>query len=373
MKGEKSAGEHAEANQRKDHPQGVEGFHISSFDGCFLARERPVFGKHELYGDLQLLEGVCSHLELVGLALFSPAGRVTTTWNVTQWTEMTMIASRTPKSLLLTFSLTTLVGCDAINDWHALEMVQRNMDNMVLVEGGEFLMGTPGGWAMGADTVPAHEVVLDDFYIQKSEVTQGDFEVFVEASGHRIKARFYENKRTESPERFANELPAPVSWHDAKAFCLWLDTQSGKNVDLPTEAQWEYAARSGGRPLRHATNNGELEPGRNISSANGPDWSLDRNSRELPEPPGRYQPNLIGLYDMSGNVAEWVNDYYHADYYQNSARINPMGPATGKAVSVAPGLKEPERVMRGGFRCAVKRPNMGLGGLTLQQKLAMMA
>ncbi|WP_427902093.1 formylglycine-generating enzyme family protein [Marinobacter goseongensis] len=119
-------------------------------------------------------------------------------------------------------------------------------------------------------------------------------------------------------------------------------------MDLPTEAQWEYAARSGGRPLRHATNNGELEPGRNISSANGSAWSLDGDSRELPEPPGRYQPSPIGLYDMSGNVAEWVNDYYHADYYQNSARTNPVGPAAGKAVTVGPGLKGPERVMRGG-------------------------
>lgn len=259
-----------------------------------------------------------------------------------------MTTSQTSKSLLLALSILPLAGCDAINDWHALEMVQRNMDNMVFVEGGEFLMGNPGGWAMGADTIPAHEVVLDDFYIQKYEVTQGDFEVFVKASGHKIKARFYEDKQSESPERFASELPAPVSWHDAKAFCLWLGTQSGHNVDLPTEAQWEYAARSGGRPLRHATDNGKLEPGRNISIANGPAWSLHRDFQKLPEPPGRYQPNPQGLYDMSGNVAEWVNDYYHADYYQNSARINPTGPETGTSVTVGPGFKEPERVMRGG-------------------------
>ena len=99
-------------------------------------------------------------------------------------------ARRTQQSFLLALSLTALTGCDAINDWHAIEMVQRNMDNMVFVEGGEFLMGNPGGWAMGADTVPAHDVVLDDFHIQKYEVTQGDFETFVEASGHEIKARF---------------------------------------------------------------------------------------------------------------------------------------------------------------------------------------
>ena len=89
-----------------------------------------------------------------------------------------MLISHTRNSLLLTLSLTILSGCDAINDWYAIEVVQRNMDNMVFVEGGEFLMGNPGGWAMGVDTIPAHEVVLDDFYIQKYEVTQGDFDVF---------------------------------------------------------------------------------------------------------------------------------------------------------------------------------------------------
>lgn len=258
-----------------------------------------------------------------------------------------MTARRAQQSLLLALSLTALTGCDAINDWYTIEAVQRNMDNMVFVEGGEFLMGNPGGWAMGADTIPAHEVALDDFYIQKYEVTQGDFEVFVEASGHKIKARFYEDKLSESPDRFASELPAPVSWHDAKAFCLWLGEQSGQTVDLPTEAQWEYAARSAGKLLRHATDNGKLEPGRNISEANDPALSLYGNNQDIPAPPGQYPPNPLGLYDMSGNVAEWVNDYYAPDYYRKSERINPTGPETGKAVTVAPKLKEPERVMRG--------------------------
>ncbi|OHY79175.1 SUMF1/EgtB/PvdO family nonheme iron enzyme [Marinobacter sp. AC-23] len=259
-----------------------------------------------------------------------------------------MLISHTRNSLLLTLSLTILSGCDAINDWYAIEIVQRNMDNMVFVEGGEFLMGNPGGWAMGADTIPAHEVVLDDFYIQKYEVTQGDFDVFVKASGHEIKARFYEDKKNESPERFASELPAPVSWHDAKAFCLWLGERSGHTLDLPTEAQWEYAARSGGEQIRHATDNGKIEPGRNISSANDPALALYGNDQDIPEAPGSYTPNSVGLYDMSGNVAEWVSDYYAQDYYRKSERFNPQGPKSGKTVTVGPNLKEPERIMRGG-------------------------
>lgn len=261
---------------------------------------------------------------------------------------MTMTASRTSKSLLLALPLTALVGCDAINDWYAIEMVQRNMDNMVFVEGGEFLMGNPGGWAMGADTIPAHEVVLDDFYIQKYEVTQGDFETFVQASGHKIKARFYEDKRQESPDRFGSELPAPVSWHDAKTFCRWLGEQSDNNVDLPTEAQWEYAARSRGRPVLHATDNGELHPGRNINGKQLPLFDRFDAEHSPLNPPGFYPPNPLGLYDFSGNAEEWVNDYYDPGYYQNSERVNPRGPETGKEVTVGPNSKEPERVMRGG-------------------------
>ncbi|MBO6850469.1 MAG: SUMF1/EgtB/PvdO family nonheme iron enzyme [Marinobacter sp.] len=257
---------------------------------------------------------------------------------------MTMIASHTPKSLILASSLTFLSGCDAINDWYAMEMVERNMDNMVFVEGGEFLMGNPGGWAMGADTVPAHEVVLDDFYIQKYEVTQGDFEVFVEASGHVIKARGYEEDKGRYTERFAEELPAVVSWLDAKAFCLWLGEQSDRDVDLPTEAQWEYAARSGGQPYRHATDNGKLYPGQNISRANDPALALHGNGHDIPEPPGLYPPNPLGLYDMSANVSEWVNDYYQPDYYQHSERVNPKGPETGEQSRL---FGEPQRVRRG--------------------------
>lgn len=293
---------------------------------------------------------------------------------------MTMIASHTPKSLLLASSLTVLTGCDAINDWYAIEMVERNMDNMVFVEGGRFMMGNPGGWSVRKDTVPVHEVELDDFYIQKYEVTQEDFEIFVEASGHEIRARFYERKRNDSPERFAPELPAPVSWHDAKAFCLWLGEQADREVDLPTEAQWEYAAKSRGQTVRYATSDSKLHPGQNINE--GSTLSRPGINQELPNTPGTYPPNPLGLHDMSGNVGEWVKDYYAPDYYSNSERVNPEGPKAGELVAVGPGIKEPERVMRGGhyqdltgsttvtrrqvpessmplnggFRCAVKRP-----------------
>ncbi|WP_051669179.1 formylglycine-generating enzyme family protein [Marinobacter nitratireducens] len=257
-----------------------------------------------------------------------------------------MPSKQTFKALALILLTIQLTACDAISDWQKIQMVQRNMDNMVFVEGGEFLMGNPGGWSVRRDTIPVHKVELGDFYIQKYEVTQEDFEVFVRASDHDIKARFYDRKRRMSPERFKSELPAPVSWHDAKAYCLWLGEQSGRDVDLPTEAQWEYAARSGGLPVQYATNNGELHPGLNINE--GSTLFHAGNDQTLPSPPGSFPPNPLGLHDMSGNVGEWVNDYYAPDYYQNSVELNPQGPETGNTVKVGPNFEEPERVMRGG-------------------------
>ncbi|QFS86222.1 Serine/threonine-protein kinase pkn1 [Marinobacter sp. THAF39] len=239
---------------------------------------------------------------------------------------------------------TTLAGCSEYSDSKEDDMVHRQMEAMVFVEGGAFMMGNPGGWAMGADTIPAHEVVLDDFHIQKYEVTQADFETFLAASGHNIEANRYEVNKERYPERFSDDLPAAVSWLDAKAFCRWLGEQSGRLVDLPTEAQWEYAARSRGQTVRHATNNGAIEPGRNINRANDPAISSHKSNHRIPEPPGQYPPNPLGLYDMSGNVSEWVNDYYQPDYYQYSEIVNPKGPETGEHSSF---FDAPRRVMRG--------------------------
>ncbi|WP_303288914.1 SUMF1/EgtB/PvdO family nonheme iron enzyme [Marinobacter sp. SS5-14b] len=218
-------------------------------------------------------------------------------------------------------------GCSAYYEYQAKDMVERQMDAMVFVEGGEFMMGNPGGWSVRSDTLPAHRVVLDDFHIQKYEVTQGDFELFQAVTSYENSHPFYDKKRDERPERFESELPAAASWEDAMAFCQWLGDQSGEPVTLPTEAQWEYAARAGGRMIRYATENGEAQE--EVTMAAGPTFHA-RDGRPfnemLPNPPGTFPPNAIGLYDMSGNVAEWVRDYYREDYYSQSPVNNPEGP-----------------------------------------------
>ncbi|WP_165495836.1 formylglycine-generating enzyme family protein [Marinobacter halodurans] len=242
--------------------------------------------------------------------------------------------------------LTATTGCSYYYESKADDMVQRQMDAMVFVKGGEFMMGNPGGWSVRHDTWPPHKVVLDDFHIQKYEVTQGDFELFQAVTGYEHTDERYENMRDEKPERYEPELPAVASWQDASAFCRWLGEQSGTPVQLPTEAQWEFAARARGQMLRYATENGEAKAG--VTMAAGPARSA-HNMREirnkLPLAPGSFPPNPLGLYDMSGNVSEWVRDKYKKDYYKNSPVQDPQGPDEGQKDIF---FGENYRVLRGG-------------------------
>ena len=118
----------------------------------------------------------------------------------------------------LVFSLlvvtSALSGCSLYYESQAKDMVQRQMDAMVFVEGGEFMMGNPGGWDGSKDSWPPHKVVLDDFYIQKYEVTQGDFELFMAVTGYEHSNSSYESLKDHSPDRFQSSFPAVVSWKD---------------------------------------------------------------------------------------------------------------------------------------------------------------
>jgi len=246
-------------------------------------------------------------------------------------------------SLVLTSALS---GCSLYFESQAKDMVQRQMDAMVFVEGGEFMMGNPGGWDGSRDSWPPHRVVLDDFYIQKYEVTQGDFELFIEVTGYEPSDDRYEDMRDKMSERFDDEFPAVASWVDAKAFCQWLGEHAGTKVRLPTEAEWEFAARSRGQMLRYATENGEaIEDVTMAAKVEHSRYAPPPYEVAMPNPPGTFPPNALGLYDMSGNVGEWVSDNYSEDFYEHSPVNNPKGPAEGQK-DIFEGL--PYRVLRGG-------------------------
>ncbi|MGM3277567.1 formylglycine-generating enzyme family protein [Ralstonia sp. 24A2] len=253
-----------------------------------------------------------------------------------------------PLQTLRTLALTVgfIAGADA---WaldtspavHAL--IQRSKASLVFVVGGTFKMGDFGpestpdkmplvpSYGYGS---PVHEVELDGFSISKYKVTYADFDVYSDAEGKpHIATLPYEARLRRVPN-----VPAGVNWQEAKDYCSWLGKVSGLPFDLPTEAQWEYAARSRGRLVPYATDNGEYEEGRNVVSYAQRKALMSDGKSSAPKvyPIGKFPSNPLGLYDMTGNGTDWVNDWFSETYYEDSPRKKPLGPDSGT-----------EKVMRG--------------------------
>jgi len=200
------------------------------------------------------------------------------------------------------------------------ELIERSKDQMVFVEGGTFMMGdykNEDGIYMtpDRDNKPPTEVTLDSYSFGAYEISYGEYDLYTDANGL---PRTMWRKWSVDEEWRGPEYPAGVSWHGAKNYCLWLAEQTGLPFDLPTEAQWEFAARSRGQKVLYATNDGTIRRGENYS-----EFTRD------PRPPGIFPPNPLGLYDMAGNMGEWVNDWYANDYFQWGDSVNPMGPNSG--------------------------------------------
>jgi iron(II)-dependent oxidoreductase len=171
------------------------------------------------------------------------------------------------------------------------------------------------------DDIPAHVVQLDAFYIDKNEITNTDFLRFVEATSHRKPFHWVGGKIPPSQEKFP---VYNVSWDDAKAYCGWV----GKR--LPTESEWEKAARGGTDRKRFPWGDQLAPGGGGRGGAGGTAPKLAHYG--YPEGPvavGSFPPNSYGVYDMVGNIAEWVADWYEQNYYSVSPERNPAGPASG--------------------------------------------
>ena len=176
----------------------------------------------------------------------------------------------------------------------------------VRVPGGCFPMGSPESEAgKDSDQSPVHKVCVDDFFIGKTEVTQGQWRKIMGSN----------------PSRFTKGDTYPVetvSWNDAQLFIRKLGAAGSKRFRLPTEAEWEFAARSGGKDEKYAGGNDVDEVA----------W-YEANSGGTTHPVAQKRPNGLGLYDMSGNVWEWCSDIYSSSYYDYSPRNNPQGAAEG--------------------------------------------
>ena len=186
--------------------------------------------------------------------------------------------------------------------------------NMVFVEGGTFTMGATEdqGSEVESNELPTHQVTLSDYYIGETEVTQALW-----------KAVMGKNPSYSKGENLPVER---VSYNDVKEFITKLNQKTGKTFRLPTEAEWEYAAR-GGKKSRGYTYSGDDDIDKIA-------W-VTNNSDNKTHPVKTKQPNELGIYDMSGNVCEWCFDWYEA--YTSNAQTNPQGPSSGS-----------DRVYRGG-------------------------
>ncbi|MBZ0095330.1 MAG: formylglycine-generating enzyme family protein [Sulfuricella sp.] len=260
----------------------------------------------------------------------------------------------------------------------------------VLVPSGEFMMGSDASAEALAkaypqygrerfvelvDEAPVHKVrITRPFYMGQHEVTVGQFRRFVEASGYQPESEAdgtggygynpdYDPEKSERGDAFEGRNPkyswrnpgfkqgddhpvVNVTWNDAVAMSKWLSEKEGKKYRLPTEAEWEYAARAGTRTRYHSGNDPQsLLKVANTFAADTmmrwPQWKdyalAGNDGFEFTAPVGSFAPNALGLYDMHGNAWEWVADWYDENYYARSPGDDPPGPASGKV-----------RVRRGG-------------------------
>jgi len=181
---------------------------------------------------------------------------------------------------------------------------------MILLSGGEFVMGHEGY----ADFSPPRTVTLPPFYIDKNEVTNAQYKEFCDSTGHRA-PEFWGMQEYCSGTEWPNYPVVGVSWLDARAYARW------RGVRLPTEAEWEYAAR-GGLEGKNFSHGDELDP--TLYAPSGFTGSA------APSLVGSYPPNGFGLHDMTRNVCEWVRDWYDAGYYPRAPAQDPPGPGQGK-------------------------------------------
>jgi formylglycine-generating enzyme required for sulfatase activity len=233
---------------------------------------------------------------------------------------------------------------------------------LVRVPSGEFLMGsTPEEKGHVPNEAPRHLVrITRDFEMAVHEVTNGQFRAFVEATGYETEAErdvgggfgidFERAEVVQDPRHTWRDPGFPgftpgddhpvlmISWNDAEAFCRWLSEKEGRVYRLPTEAEWEYAARGGTRTswwtgddprdLAAAANVADAALGDRVPKAA---WAEDwHDGFPFLAPVGSFEANPFGLYDMTGNVWEWCLDWYRSDYYRSSPTEDPQGPEVGR-------------------------------------------
>jgi len=209
---------------------------------------------------------------------------------------------------LLFIAISLLISCAPPTE--EATPVQIVEAELVLIPTGEFMMGLDGE----DDHSPAHTVFIDSFYIDKYEVTNAQYLRYCEETGEKL-PEFWGMDEFHSGPNFPNHPVMGVSWREAGKYAEWAGSR------LPTEAEWEYAARGGLVGMKYPFGD-EIDSTRANHTIKGATIGT--------VPVGSYPPNEYGLHDMCGNVGEWVADYYDGRYYQTSPAASPPGPDEGK-------------------------------------------
>ena len=268
----------------------------------------------------------------------------------------------TQKVITGAFAALALLGCEPnsppatpvaeqVSQAQLQHFINEIKNNLVFVEGGTLLMGDYGYqygpermyYDADEDSKPVHPVELRNFSMNKFKVTNAQFQFYLMANSLSLRDKGMASKQKWNSINSAPNTPAHANWYEAEQYCNWLAAVTELPFALPTEAQWEYAARSRGQFLMVATDDGtyKAEPrslrtetyspkGINISSrgdriafAKQMGWKTDSFT---PLPVDMFPPNPLGIYSMTDNGYEWVNDWYDPDYYKNSPLKDPKGP-----------------------------------------------
>ncbi|EOL8967127.1 formylglycine-generating enzyme family protein [Cronobacter dublinensis] len=266
-----------------------------------------------------------------------------------------------------------IIGCDdTVKPLHHSQQekaelqkyIQRIKSDLIFVQGGTFWMGDfckkmrNGGpyCSPEKDTRPLHEVELSSYSISKFKVTHEDYNFYLKMQ--RLPEKKFKEDYEDSMYKtmtYFKGSPAIISWTEADKYCSWLKNISGIPFSLPTEAQWEYAARNRGEYVLVATDDGGWREQQN--TGHGENYATDKDRQEVEDktglngilihfPVNKYPPTSFGLYGMSDNGYEWVKDWYDPEYYKYSSKKDPQGPE--KAVVKDNRTGQYRKVRRGG-------------------------